>query len=292
MAIMHLQTEAIEFNLADHCNLKCSGCDHGSPHLPEKFLQLSTFQKDLQVLSTALHVEEVKLVGGEPLLHEHILDFLEVANASAICDRVTIATNGLLLHKMSRRFWELIDRIWVSVYPGIKYKVELTEFERMAKEHDVEIWIKPSSTFRMTVLNTRNEDSELVREIYERCRLAHLVSCHTVYEGRYYKCSPAPVMEQRLVQRGVELRNKESDGVAIHDNPNLRDDLSRYLRDSTPLAACSYCLGTVGKALATTQLTKIRLAAELREEHANPRELIDWGRYANPWYQSSNPFRK
>ena len=70
---------AIEFNLTEHCNLRCEHCDHASSLMPEKLADLDSFALDIKVLSTVLQAGEFKFVGGEPLLHPQLLDFLRVA---------------------------------------------------------------------------------------------------------------------------------------------------------------------------------------------------------------------
>lgn len=94
-----LRRPAIEFNLTQHCNLRCAHCDHASSMLPKGFADLTSFTRDVEVLSTVLSAGEFKFVGGEPLLHPQLLDFLRVAKESQIADRLILVTNGVLLHK-------------------------------------------------------------------------------------------------------------------------------------------------------------------------------------------------
>ena len=66
-----------------------------------------------------------------------------------------------------------------------------------------------------------------------------------------------------------------SDGVAIHENPNLREELEAYLKSDEPLTACRYCLGGVGKSFDNRQLNRDGIRSWIREEHSNISELID-----------------
>ena len=65
-----------------------------------------------------------------------------------------------------------------------------------------------------------------------------------------------------MALRGESVLNRDLDGVRIHDNPRLREELEAYLRDEEPLEACYYCLGSSGRSFPHRQLN----SKELREE--------------------------
>ena len=266
--IPKIMRKAAEYNLTEHCNLRCAGCSHSSELLPKKFAEVKEFQRDLAVLSQVLHLNELKLLGGEPLLHPDLLEFLRCARASGLAEEITLVTNGLLLHRCDPATFELIDRLWVSLYPGVRLRVEERELESLSKRHNFKLELKRIDTFRVTTLNSRHRDATLVRRIFGQCALAHDWSCHTVHQGYYFKCSPAPFLTGRLALRGESVQNRDSDGVRIHDNPRLREELEAYLRDEEPLEACYYCLGSSGRSFPHRQLN----SKELREEIGRSRE--------------------
>lgn len=271
----HLHVTSFEYNVTEHCNLRCSGCDHASPFLPERFASVADFERDLLQLGAALRADEVKLVGGEPLLHPRLIDFARIAKDSGVARIVTVVTNGVLLHRFDERLWEPIDRLWVSIYPGVTIRADLDELQRTAERRGVELWRKRTTDFRVTLLNHPNRDAALVREVFAKCGLAHEFSCHTLHEGRYYRCSPSPFIEPRLAARGVSFENRSRDGVPIHGNANLRAQLAAYLRSEEPLAGCACCLGTVGITRPHRQLGRASLQEELDEDHADTLTFID-----------------
>jgi MoaA/NifB/PqqE/SkfB family radical SAM enzyme len=278
-----INRRAVEYNLTEHCNLKCANCDHNSPHAPSAFASVEEFRDTFSKLAQVLTLKELKLVGGEPLLHPELLRFLDVAREIGIAQILTVITNGVLLNAVSEEFWSKVDRVVVSIYPGVKYKYPLESLKEIAAKHNVQLWLKESPNFRLTMLNNQNHDSSLVREIYQRCRITHIASCHTIIDGRYFKCSPAPFVRIRLGLKGVQFDNYEHDGVRIAGNPDLENDLRRYLESEEPLDACAHCLGSVGKVSPNEQLSKIRLRAEIEQNHEDVRDLIDWELFAAPW---------
>jgi organic radical activating enzyme len=286
---------AAEYNLTEHCNLRCAGCDHSSPLLPQKFADVALFERDLKVLSRVLHLGEFKLLGGEPLLHPDLLDFLRCARASGLAEEITLVTNGLLLHRCDPTIFELIDRLWVSLYPGVRLRVEERELESLSKRYNFRLDLRKMDSFRITTINSRNRDATLVRRIFDRCALAHDWSCHTIHQGYYFKCSPAPFLTARLALRGESVLNHDLDGVRIHDNPRLREELEAYLREEEPLQACYYCLGSSGHRFPHRQLNSKGLREEINSLHPEPGALLDLEdappTNATPAYRRSLPFR-
>ena len=115
-----IQTRAIEFSAADHCNLRCAGCSHMSPFIRPRLAVEDELERDLGRLATAMFAAEIRILGGEPLLNPRIVPILKAARKSGIAGRVTLTTNGVLLHTMSKEFWDNVDLLRISLYPGAR----------------------------------------------------------------------------------------------------------------------------------------------------------------------------
>lgn len=266
---------AIEFNLTEHCNLSCEHCDHASGVMPSKFADLGSFISDITVLSTVLHAAEFKFLGGEPLLHPELLQFLRAAKEIGIADRLVLLTNGVLLHKSPDELWDLIDGMWISLYPGIKQRFDWDWIQEIADKHNIFVWRKDTPRFAERSLTEPIKNEAFVRLIYQNCDLPHLWSCHTIYEGRYYPCSPSVWMEPRLRLHGIAFDNMHEDSVAIHDNANLHDDLDQLIRRREPLKACQYCLGSWARRVPNRQLTRNGAKEFLEREPERLADLVN-----------------
>jgi organic radical activating enzyme len=254
----------VEYNLTDHCNLSCYNCDHASPLLAPKFADLGEFVRDLAALATVFHSRELRLVGGEPLLHPDLNRFLTEARRIGIADAVVVYTNGVLLHEMTAEFWTLVDKLHVSAYPGVRRRLDEQACARLCRSHGVELEFAPVDRFHKSLMARPNEDQPLVDAIFRACEAVN--GCLTVHEGRFYKCSAAAIVRPWLALHGVAFDNHEADGVRLHDNENLHDELERYLDDRTPLAACRHCLGTSGSPAPHRQLDRKGCEAWLAED--------------------------
>jgi organic radical activating enzyme len=256
------------YTLLDHCNLTCHGCDHDSPLAPPRLTSLDEFRRDLGSLSQVLHAHDLRMGGGEPLLHPQVAAFFEVARASGVAERLTLVTNGLLLHKAPPRLWALIDGIYLSRYPGVALPEPLSFYEAMARQHGVFFDAADQSVFLHTLLNQRIDDRALVEAVYRECKMTGEWWCHTVHEGRYYKCSIAPFSRARMARLGVRYR-PEDDSVTLHSNPTLREDLARLLGRREPLSACDFCLGTSGPEESHRILDRRGVELWRTEDHAH-----------------------
>ena len=270
-----IQRPAIEYNLTEHCNLRCAGCDHASPHLPRMFADIESFQRDLLALAQVCHFDELRLLGGEPLLHPRLVEFLEFASQSGVSDTITVVTNGVLLHTVDDEVFRLIDTLRVSLYPGVTVRADMDELRRLGVELGFTLSVKRISKFRQTLINSPHKSPDVVKEVYQHCGLTHTWCCHTVHDGRYYKCPQAHLLGTRMALTGVAIENRQVDGVPIHGNPRLREELIEYLLSDKPLDACSYCLGTSGREFPHHLLDKKGVRQEIVADHSRPEQLID-----------------
>lgn len=125
-----------EVHLAEHCNLNCKGCDNFSPLAAEEFLELDEYERDCRRLSDLFggKVKKLLLLGGEPLLNPRIEDFLRVSRECFPRGRIIIVTNGLLLPKMTDKFWKNCKKYGIEIEPT-KYPVnfDYDAVEEMAR---------------------------------------------------------------------------------------------------------------------------------------------------------------
>ena len=89
----------LEHHIVDHCNLNCAGCSHFSPLASEWYESLEDFRKDFTELAnkTNTQVKTIRIMGGEPLLHPQVTDFLITARQLFPTSEIQLVTNGILL---------------------------------------------------------------------------------------------------------------------------------------------------------------------------------------------------
>ena len=273
-----IHTQALEYSVAYHCNLRCSACSHMSPFIDSKLPPLESFERDVKALSKVLHAKDIRLLGGEPLLNPEIVDYLKIARRSGIADQIMVTSNGLLLHSASDEFWENVDFIWLSLYPGATPPEKIIKkFEDKARETNTRLDLDHTTHFRVTVTSEAHPADWVTDMIYKTCQSAHLFHCHMIHEGRLYKCACPPFMPEYLGKFGITF-SSDNDGFDIHQASNLYEELKQFLVSPRTLDACRYCLGYVGKWQEHKFLSKQQVADGdvkiSRSTHMNKRKLV------------------
>ncbi len=88
-----------EYQIADHCNLKCKACAHYSNAITEAvFADSGIFRNDLEKLSLKFaNIEKFRLMGGKPLLNSELPIFIKLVRKYFPMSDIRIVTNGLLI---------------------------------------------------------------------------------------------------------------------------------------------------------------------------------------------------
>ena len=251
-----IQTKGVEFAAADHCNLRCAGCSHMSPFVRTRLPIETEVARDMGRLATVLYAEEVRILGGEPLLNPRIVAILKAARASGIAGRVALTTNGLLLHTMPNEFWANVDLVRLNLYPGARPTERLVDQARKrAKESGTLLLITERPSFRVTMVTDPHPADPITTMIFNTCKIAHLWHCHMLHAGWLYKCACPTSLNDFLKSMDKSGYQADGDGFDIHAAKDLPRQLWKFLTDTKPLDACRYCLGFVGDTQAHHQLS-------------------------------------
>jgi len=235
---------ACQTELVSHCNLSCRDCNHLSPIAKKGYADPDVLHRDFSILAKVYRPLLVYLTGGEPLLHPDIVTAIKAVQASGISDRIKVLTNGLLLPRMKDAFWESIDDLEISVYPGSPIEpAAIQRYKDMAKAFGVHLEVYSFTEFRQSFSLPGTQNRALVKRIYRACKAAHVWGCHYLRDGYVYRCPQSAFLPRMLV--GPEAENTR-DGIKLRDAPDFREELYAYLTSSEPLQACDHCLATAG----------------------------------------------
>lgn len=264
----------LETDVADHCNLKCKHCAHHSPYLNRSFYSATEFEKDIKSISTILHSEWFKVLGGEPLLNTDLFQYIKIIKKYKISDNIAIFTNGILLDRVGVEVLDGIDVLYVSEYPltpNLNEKIK-SGILRVRKSHPkLTIIHNYYNTFGAQEFTVKNDDKQLVKKIWDRCKLRF--ECNTIYRGYFSKCIVARrkrdfLMAANCVEDYDALNTLESDNCNLH-TPNLRERFLKYYFSDTPLDTCKWCAGSCGKSVPHRQNTDRHI------EHNTISDVID-----------------
>lgn len=118
----------IDCNLLGRCNLKCPWC-WGPDHEALEQYSLNDWKKLLEAFK-ALGTENVVVTGGEPLLKGWLPNFIKYAKQD-LGMRVTLSTNGILLHRVSQKILPYVDDLGIPLdgpSPGVNQMMRQGKF--------------------------------------------------------------------------------------------------------------------------------------------------------------------
>ncbi|MDR1357309.1 MAG: radical SAM protein [Tannerellaceae bacterium] len=232
----------LHIHLTDHCNLNCRGCDNLSPLAPETFEDTAVFERDCARISDLCNgrVEEIQLLGGEPLLHPQVAVFMRIARKYFPRVTIRIVTNGILLTKQKEDFWESCRnnniQIIVTKYP-IKFDHDAAEafvrkqgvaFDYYGSTGSV------SKTMQCSPLDIEGKQDP--RESFLMCNSAN--RCISLSEGKIYTCSLIPYIKYFNSYFKQNLAVTENDYIDIFEAKNI-DEIMNFL--CKPMPFCRYC---------------------------------------------------
>jgi organic radical activating enzyme len=261
-------TGPLEINVTTHCNLRCHACSHLSPVAGVWQVEPDVLKADLIALSKAYRPSYVRLLGGEPLLHDRLSEVLEAVKASGISPVTQICSNGLLISRVDEAVWSYVDELELSIYPVRGYDRDWLSMLQEIAGRGVNLKLELISNFRESFAAEKNPDVDLVRRIYRTCMIAHTWLCHTLHNGVFYKCPQAAFVSE------LKSMPPETDGVKVHaEAGSLASQLYSYLTTSEYLETCAYCLGSAGALSPHHQVPRVMW---LPHPSLGPAELVDY----------------
>lgn len=240
-----LQTNLSSFavHIVEHCNLNCQFCDHFSPLAEEEFADIKVFEKDFARLSELLNakIDSIGLMGGEPLLHPQLNDFLYVARKYfPETKRLRLVTNGILLLKQTEDFWKACrDNDIIIVNTKYPISLDFDKIREVAKKHNVKFEYYDNSG---EVLKTSYhipldlEGRQNAHKNFIKCQ--HAVTCSFLSKGKFFTCTVAPNIRHfnKFFNKNIPLTN--DDCIDIYKAENL-DEIMHFL--CRPIPFCKYC---------------------------------------------------
>lgn len=231
-----------EIHITDHCNLNCRGCIHFSPLSKESYLPTDEFERDFEQMKRLCgdRVSHIVLLGGEPLLHPQVTDFLYITRKYFKKCAVTLLTNGTLLGRMDEGFWSAcLENNIILKCTKYPVKVDYESIERkagscgikMVYQNDVGEGEKTLFKFPFDLQGTQS-----VQWNYEHCTRSNY--CITLKHGRLFTCPLAAHMHIAKDFFDLDIELSEKDSIDIYKAGSF-EEITKFL--VTPIPFCRYC---------------------------------------------------
>lgn len=230
--------QRLVIHLTDHCNLNCAGCTHFSNISPKWFADPDEFERDMARLGELFSsINEIYLLGGEPLLHPAVERFVYSARDHFPDARINLMTNGVLGGKMRDEIWKALAEtrsyLVCDLYP---VDLPVDEMNAAAQKHGAMIdWTEPRGEFfKLPIDLTGSQDPS---DAFERCRWVN--NCPILRNGRIYPCAYIAyidIFKRRFDLEGLEVTDVDSVSIYETDDPyKVMDALLN------PVPWCRHC---------------------------------------------------
>lgn len=232
--------EYLEIHLTDHCNLNCACCCHFAPLARQYYMTLEVFKRDIERLAflSGGNIKRIRLMGGEPLLHPQIKEFMKIARLCFPKYEIAIHSNGILLDNMDEEFWRVCSAnridIVLSYYP---INIDYTLISRLSVKNNVVLKIEIDTSkkmFRNFKMDLRG--SQNYRKSWHHC--THANASVNLYEGKLYSCDITTHSKHLSNYFNIPLEYTNKDYVDIYKETSMRDVLKKL---NLPHPFCKYC---------------------------------------------------
>lgn len=228
----------LETHVMNGCNLKCQGCSHFSNLLPtEAGVDFGEYEKDILRLGEICDVMRLRLLGGEPLLNDNLLDYLKVARQAFPQADIRIATNGILVSKCGEETLEYM------AYNGIMFDITLYKTVLPMKRNIVDRLEKykvPYNLFEnkgefekmLTLCGNKDPESNIA--------ICSRKICLTLKGGNLYRCAISAHIDNFNREYGTNIETESLFNIYTDSVERLKKVTLEY--PNKPVSTCKYCL--------------------------------------------------
>jgi hypothetical protein len=177
-------------------------------------------------------------MGGEPLLHNNIIDFLTIGRKYFPKAALEIWTNGILLPKQTEEFWETCRakniRINISKYP---IKIDREQINKLAKEYNVK-FVYPDNKNDLLWINTKlnKNGSQDIGKNFRSCGISN--DCIHLCNGKLYTCCTIAYVKYLNNFFDENFKVTEYDCIDIYKAKSMGEILDFLCK---PVPFCKYC---------------------------------------------------
>ncbi len=234
--LYRMTTLYVEIQLCDRCNLDCAYCSHLSPVSKPVTISLETLEAECHRLAH-VGVDEVNLMGGEPLLHPQVCEAIKLTRSILPNIKLIVSTNGLLLPRMSKDFWQCCrdNRVVLRITPYPKAKNGTLNYFKY-------VWLIRKNRVRMESTGWRfgfrhqllSEKAEYdATSNYLRCQL----HCTQVRDATLWPCAYVAYAFNLNNKFGTNFKTAAGDSLPL--DGITATDLRLWLLRTKPF--CAHC---------------------------------------------------
>lgn len=228
--------DTLETNVVDYCNMNCKGCSHFSNLFSKgSKIPFEIFERDIRQLSAHVFIWQFNLLGGEVLLSDRLIDYIDCLKREMPRTRIELVSNGLLIPHIKKEVLEYMrdNEVTVSITEYPPTTAVLQEIKDRLDQYKILYVVRPLvKTFGKNIDISGENDAAMAMQ---NCRES---KCQFLRDGKIYKC-PFAALGNFFFQH-YELPICLNEGLDIYDSTlNWKKEIEKLCND--PIEACRYC---------------------------------------------------
>lgn len=232
----------VSLMVSERCSLRCKECSNLVPYFkhPAEWTTDYLLETLDSFMSLVDGVDELRLMGGDAMMHADIHILAEQALRRQKINVVTVFTNAVI--PLQRKSWESVagdNRLSFSVTDYGLPNQNIATFSESVRELGLKLKVlRHESWFKLGVGRERRADATENRRIFESC---DSIACTNIYAGRVYRCAIAP----SAARQGI-IPDHPDNFLTIHGREKAtKEELWNFLFAKSAMDACAYCTGTL-----------------------------------------------
>lgn len=239
----------LETLITKSCNLHCDGCQNYTNYAFKGMMDFDLLSQDIRQWGARIKPSVYRILGGEPLLHPRLADFIRVAAEVWPQARRIVVTNGLLAERCDGIVPALVETgtaVHLTIHSNDPQYLErlrpgISALKKWAAQ-SVQIGIGDSRNFIRTYKGIGRGMRPFNDDPVKSWDICTARNCLNIVESRLWKCPTISMLRDALEKFGLEnspdwKRYLKYEGLA-HEATD--DELAAFLNKG-PEEICSIC---------------------------------------------------
>ena len=227
--------------LVTHCNLNCMYCDHFSPLANEKFYSVGELKKQFERMNLVFNVQNIGLMGGEPLLHPDIINIVKITRKIFKNSNILIYTNGILLQSKSDIFFKVCSENGIIFHLSMyDIKLDIKKIIDLFRKHNIRYFLNYDTNGQYRTMYkpcldlSGQQDAD---DSYKSCWMKN-ENCIYLEDGKLFKCTIAGNVQHFNKYFNINLEVTPKDYLDIFSKLSF-EQIDSYF--SNTIDFCKYC---------------------------------------------------
>lgn len=231
----------LEIFITEKCTLKCAKCSHLIPeyHNPEHHSFASIRTALERLFAAVASVQDFVILGGEPLLHPELSDFLKWCVGREEIGTITILTNGTIMpsSEMLDALIQTQCRLRISDYGPLSKQKDTLQV--LCEELSIPCYINHDEWIDLGAGKKHNYSDEKLKQVFRDCPFSLEF---LLLKGKLYRCAHGA----HMYNLGI-IDAYESDCIDLIGGSPSSQEVEHMLKEYLKISymnACNYCNGT------------------------------------------------